>query len=519
MSVGEQLRRNSLRYPDKPVIIDHGVEVSYREFNERVNRLAHGLLRSGAVRGDRIALYLDNCHEALEVLAACLKLGLVHVPLNSRLLASEVLELVTDAGAKIVIADPAHAEQLDQMCAQFAETARYLMIRDGAPGYDSYEQLLADGDPGEPDVRVTDDDGAYILYTSGTTGHAKGVYSTQRQVVAHALSVVIPEYQLHADARILILYPHNSAASVNNAVVPALMLGATLVLDDVRGFTAPRFLRNVERLRITHLTVVPTMLTRVLRHIEEHGLTQDISSLEVIAYGSAPMAPALTRRWLDVVGRKLIQVYGMTEATAVISILRKSEHDPDTELGSRRLASCGCPVALLEVQIVDDDGRPLPDGEIGEIRFRSPFVMSGYWNDRERTAQTIRDGWLHTGDVGRRDRDGFLYVVDRKKDLIISGGQNIASKEVEDALYLHPGVAEAAVIGIPDDEWGEVVHAVVVVEGVTESELTDFLAGRLASFKRPRSMEFRAELPKNAIGKIQKGELRAPFWADRQRQV
>jgi fatty-acyl-CoA synthase/long-chain acyl-CoA synthetase len=520
MSVGEQLRRNSLRYADKPVIIDHGVEVPYRVFNERVNRLAHGLLRLGAGRGDRIAVYLDNCREALEVLAACLKLGLVHVPLNSRLLAPEVLELVTDAGATIVIADEGHAERLDRVREKLAGSARFLMIRDGAPGYDSYEQLLADGDTPEPDVQVTQDDGAYILYTSGTTGHAKGVYSTQRQVVSHALSVVIPEYQLHADSRILVLYPHNSAASVNNAVVPALILGATLVLDDVRGFTAERFLDNVERFGITHLTVVPTMLTRVLRHIEEHGLRHDIASLEVIAYGSAPMAPALTRRWLHIVGRKLMQVYGMTEATAVISILRRSEHDPDTELGSQRLSSCGCPVALLDVQIVDDDGRPVPDGEIGEIRFRSPFMMTSYWHDRERTAQTVRDGWLHTGDVGRRDRDGFLYVVDRKKDLIISGGQNIASKEVEDALYLHPGVAEAAVIGIPDDEWGEVVHAVVVVsEGVTERELIDFLTSRLASFKRPRSLEFRSELPKNAIGKIQKGELRAPFWADRQRQV
>jgi acyl-CoA synthetase (AMP-forming)/AMP-acid ligase II len=339
--------------------------------------------------------------------------------------------------------------------------------------------------------------------------------------MSHATDAFFPEYLLRPTSRLLALYPHTSTASTNCAFVPAWLVGATLVIDDVRHFTAERFLANIEKYKVTHATAVPTMLVRILRHVEEAGLVNDVSSLEAIAYGSAPIAPDVTRRLLEFFGPIFMQVYGMTESNGIVCSLRRNEHDPTTPQGVQRLRSCGGAVVGAELEVVDEADVKCAPGVMGELRFRSNYLMLEYWNDTARTLETLKDGWLYSGDLGTMDEDGYLYILDRKKDLIISGGQNIVSKEIEDVLYEHPAVVEAAVIGVPDDEWGERVHAIVSLTdaAVTADDLIAYLASRLASFKRPRAIDILPELPKNPVGKIAKAQLREPFWRDAGRSV
>ena len=252
--------------------------------------------------------------------------------------------------------------------------------------------------------------------------------ATQREILNQAFTAILPEYGLTAGSRLLALYPHSSAASTNCAFGPAWVLGATLIVDDVAHFTAGRFLSNIERYQVTHATAVPTMLVRILRHVEEAGLTSDVSSLQRVAYGSAPIAPSVTAKLIETFGPIFMQVYGMTEVSGICCTLRAGEHDASDEAGKARLRSCGKPVPGAEVEVVADDGLACAAGELGEVRIRSEFVMSEYWDDPLRTSQTLRGGWLYSGDIGRTDDAGYIYIVNRKKDLIISGGQNSSAR-------------------------------------------------------------------------------------------
>ncbi len=520
VGIGYHIDRAARRYPDKAAIIDKGVEHSYRAFGERTQRLARALLDLGARPGDRVAVFMDNRHEALEAFGAAMKAGFTHVPLNSRLTQSEAAELANDAGAIALITDEAHADIVAAGRVD-APGLRHVITVDGPrAGFLDFESLI-NAASGEPFEYSGLDARALIIYTSGTTGHAKGVVSTQRQILNHVVEAFLPEYAIGPDSRILSLYPHSSTASTNSAFVPAWVMGCTIVLDDVRHFTAERFLGNIERYAITHSMAVPTMLVRILRHVEQEGLAFDVATLELIAYGSAPMAPDVTAKLLAHFGPIFMQVYGMTESSGVVTSLRRDEHAPTTPEGVMRLRSCGLAVPGAEIDVVDEQGLSCPPFETGEVRFRSDYLMEEYWQDPIRTAETLRDGWLYSGDLGQVDAEGYLYIVDRKKDLIISGGQNIVSKEIEDILYEHPSVMEAAVIGVPDDEWGERVHTFVSLTGdpVDAAELHEYLSTRLASFKRPRVIDVLPELPKNSVGKIVKGELRAPFWETAGRSV
>jgi acyl-CoA synthetase (AMP-forming)/AMP-acid ligase II len=371
-----------------------------------------------------------------------------------------------------------------------------------------YEAWLRPESEAEPEVDITDDDDFLITYTSGTTGAAKGALFQQRQSTVHA-PIAVHCYEITADSRLLMVYPHNSVASFNVFYIPAWMVGATVVLDDARGFSAKRWLGLVQAERITHCHLVPTMLFRVLEY--ERLAEFDLSSLQTIGYGSAPMPRERVERLSQVFGDILIQGYGMTEVTSLATVLSKQEHAEALAGDSARLASCGRPVFASEIRVVDDDGTDVPPDTIGEIVFRGPLLMSGYWGDPALTAETIVDGWLHSGDLGKLDADGYLYIVDRKKDIIISGGANISGREVEEVLYWHPAVAEAVVVGRPDPEWGEKVHAFVIPhegEEVSADALIAFCRERLAHYKCPDRIDFAPELPRNALGKFMKTELR-----------
>ncbi len=524
IGLGTHIHRAAQRHPAKAALIDHGEVISYAEFNERTDRLANGLLGLGLEPGERVAVLMDNAHEPIEAFAAAMKAGFTHVPLNSRLTAAETAELFGNSGAAALIADQAHVPLIEKARADLPGLRVLITATaDGAgpPGALDFETLIAQASPAPPRY-ARSDSRAYIIYTSGTTGHAKGVTATQREILNQAFTAILPEYGLTAGSRLLALYPHSSAASTNCAFGPAWVLGATLIVDDVAHFTAGRFLSNIERYQVTHATAVPTMLVRILRHVEEAGLTSDVSSLQRVAYGSAPIAPSVTAKLIETFGPIFMQVYGMTEVSGICCTLRAGEHDASDEAGKARLRSCGKPVPGAEVEVVADDGLACAAGELGEVRIRSEFVMSEYWDDPLRTSQTLRGGWLYSGDIGRTDDAGYIYIVNRKKDLIISGGQNIISKEIEDALYEYPGVLEAAAVGVPDDEWGERVHAFVAFADGRASppaDLQAFLAGRLASFKRPRAIDILPALPKNSVGKIAKSQLRDPFWKEAGRKV
>ena len=357
------------------------------------------------------------------------------------------------------------------------------------------------------DVSAADD--FFICYTSGATGDSKGVLHQHRQSIAHA-PVVNLSYGLDASSKLLLVYPHNSIASINMFYVPAWLCGASVVLTDQRHFSAERWLELVQREKVTHCHLVPTMLFRILETARLKST--DCSSLRTIGYGSAPMPTERVERLMEAFGNILIQGYGMTEVSSIAAILDKKDHLDAILHHRERLNACGRAAFGCELRVVDDDGRDVATGAVGEIVFRGAQLMSGYWNDPEKTAETIKGGWLYSGDMARLDADGYIYIVDRKKDLIISGGANISSREVEEALYWHPSVREAGVIGTADEEWGERPHAFIsLFSGATATaeELIAFCRERIAHYKCPAGIDIIDELPKNAVGKILKTELRA----------
>lgn len=516
MTVAEWIRRCAQRRPDKLAYVDGARRFTFAEFNDRVNRQTHGLYAEGVQRGDRVAVLMNNHVEAVEAVAAAAKGGFVHVPVNFRSVPREIAYVINHCGATVLFIEKEYV-------AKFADagdmpTLKKVIVLDPGNPESDYEQWLAAQDASEPTVDVTGNDNFFICYTSGATGTPKGVLHQQRQSVAHAPVVVIG-YEFTKDTKVLLVYPHNSIASINMFYVPAWLLGACVVFTDQRNFDADRWLALVEQERITHSHLVPTMLFRVLE--SKRLSATDISSIVTIGYGSAPMPTERIERLQAVFGNVLIQGYGMTEVSSIAAYLDKQDH-LDAKGDRARLNSCGRSAFGTELRVVDEDDNDVKTGEIGEIVFRGPQVMTGYWNDPEKSAETMRNGWMHSGDMATMDERGYLTIVDRKKDLIISGGANISSREVEEVIYWHPAVREAGVVGKPDEEWGEVPHAVVslhVGQNVTPEELVAFCRERLSGYKCPRTIEIVEELPKNGLGKILKSDLRSQFWVGHSRKV
>lgn len=516
MTVAEWIRRCAQRRPDKLAYVDGARRFTFAEFNDRVNRQTHGLYAEGVQRGDRVAVLMNNHVEAVEAVAAAAKGGFVHVPVNFRSVPREIAYVINHCGATALFIEKEYVAKLAD--AGDMPTLKKVIVLDPGIPASEYEQWLAAQNASEPTVDVTGDDNFFICYTSGATGTPKGVLHQQRQSVAHAPVVVIG-YEFTKDTKVLLVYPHNSIASINMFYVPAWLLGACVVFTDQRNFDADRWLALVEQERITHSHLVPTMLFRVLE--SKRLSATDISSIVTIGYGSAPMPTERIERLQAVFGNVLIQGYGMTEVSSIAAYLDKQDH-LDAKGDRARLNSCGRSAFGTELRVVDEDDKDVKTGEVGEIVFRGPQVMTGYWNDPEKSAETMRNGWMHSGDMATMDERGYLTIVDRKKDLIISGGANISSREVEEVIYWHPAVREAGVVGKPDEEWGEVPHAFVslhVGQSVTPEELVAFCRERLSGYKCPRTIEIVEELPKNGLGKILKSDLRSQFWVGHSRKV
>ncbi len=456
------------------------------------NRLASALRRRGVGPGDRVVVMLPNCPEVLQAYAAILRLGAVIVPVIFLLRPEEVRHILADAGARTVITTPDLAEKIAGW------TGDAIVVGSDGRAGNSYEVLVAREDDYFITVDRADTDLAVILYTSGTTGRPKGVALSHENLITNTRSMA-SLYELDRTEWALIALPlsHAYGLTVMNA---GLVLGTRAVL--LRWFNPELVLEAIRRHRVQLMSGVPTMYTYLLHYPGADRF--DTSTMRVWGSGAAPLPVEIVEPFERKFGGRLLEGYGLTEATTVVSAHRVT--------GVRKLGSVGQPVPGVEVRILDDDDRDLPTGEVGEICVRGQNVMVGYYRMPEETAQAIRNGWLHTGDMGRLDADGYLYVVERKKDLIIRGGFNIYPRDVEEVLYAHPKIAEAAVVGRPDPLMGEEVVAFVVLRPGAQAESPEIIAfcqEHLAKYKCPKQIRFVESLPKSPVGKILRKELRA----------
>ena len=507
MELTHGLHRARRMRPHAVALASEEGRLTVAELTDRVARLA-GRFRSLGLRpDDRVAILAPNGRAYVETLLAVLWAGGVAVPINSRFALPEMVEQLLDAEPSILVLDESFAEQGASLRAAAPGLHVLLVSGHGAipPGMIDYERSLAAADPVE-DARRGGGDLAAIFYTGGTTGRSKGVMLTHANLWANAMVTAgacgFDESLVHLHAGPLF---HLAAAG---RVFTTTVVGGRHVV--VPRFTPEAALAAIEREQVTAAVFVPTMMAMIL---EKPDLARfDLSSLRLIMYGASPMPESVLRRSFErFPGVGFAQSYGMTELSPVATMLTMRDHAPDAP--ARRLRSAGRPVFSAEVRVVDGEDRELPPGEVGEILVRGPMVMKGYWRRPELTAETLRGGWMHTGDAGSFDEDGYLYVTDRIKDMIISGGENVYSVEVENALHSHPAVEQCAVIGVPDPHWGERVHAVVVLRdgaSPTADVLIAHCRGLIAGYKVPRSLDVHdGPLPLSSVGKINKAALRA----------
>ncbi len=519
MIVGDIIPRNQRLRPDATAIVIDDRNVSFAAYAERCHRLANALIERGVGHQERVAILAQNCPEYLEVFGAGEVAGLVVNTVNFRLAGPELHYVLNDADPTVLVFQAQYADAVDALRDVLPGVRAFVQIGDepAPPWCEPYEAFLATGRQAPPERRPDPNDTAYLIYTSGTTGRPKGAMLGQRAQWLTGLMLGY-DFGLAPHDRWLCVMPffHVGAKYWQLAIH---MAGATLHLH--RRFDAGAAVQAIERERITITHLAPTMLQAIL---DLPDLSRrDLSSLHTISYGAAPMAEPLLRRAMEALGPIFVQRYGSTEAAAVTS-LEKVDHVLDgTPEQTRLLVSAGQPNVMTELKIVRADGTECAPSEAGELLIHNPdLVMQGYWRNPEATAAAMRDGWFHTGDVGTLDARGYLTIVDRIKDMIISGGENIYPREVEDALMHHASVDNAAVIGIPDDMWGEAVLAFVIRSDghdVDEAELIEHCRTRIASYKKPSRIEFMDALPHLASGKVDKMKLRTPYWAGRERRV
>jgi len=504
------------QHGERPSLVFQDRSYSHIEMEQRSNRLAHALLALGLKPGERVAVLLENSVESLDSLFGVEKAALTYVALNARHTLAEHRDILADAQASAVIVGPQFAELTAAFAAEaesgLGELRRVLGFGVSGNGVLDLAQACAQASPMPPCLEVRPEHYVRIAYTSGTTGRPKGVaYSHQRvheRLVNHFLAM---EYGLSVDDAMLHVGPLTHAAGVY--LFPCFLRGARNVI--LERFDPLSLLAAIERERVTHLMLVPTMMSRLVEAVEG-GARADCSSLKRIHYGTAPTPVALIRRAQAVFGPILRQQYGMTEAVQPLTVLYPHEHVGDSVDGDDdSIGSCGRPTVNVRIVLRDVQGQEVAHGEVGEVTIAHEGVGKvEFWRRPDLLAASVRDGWYYSGDLGRFDRNGYLHIVGRNKDMIISGGFNVYAREVEDALLTHPSVSEAAVIGLPDPQWGEVVAAVVVpLEGmvVDASQLQAHCAERIAGYKKPRRLIFSKALPRNLAGKVVKVKLAALF--------
>jgi fatty-acyl-CoA synthase len=494
--VGYLLSQRARLGPDRPAVAFGETELTFGELNRRTNRLANGLAGLGVRKGDRVAVLLMNCHQYYELLFACAKLGALIVTVNYRLVADEVRHVLDDSRPSVFVHGPEFTAIADELCPAGSPVTTVLLGQDAERL--TYDEIAAAADA-EPAVEVGLDDPLIIMYTSGTTGRPKGAVLTHANVLYTSFNQMA-DWGMGAADRCLVVAPLYHVGGLLVLSFPCLHAGGSVRIHG--SFDPGDVLRDIHEHRITTIFLAPTMWNMLLQR--EDLAAYDVSSVRLGCSGGEALPVAVMQRLTDLFGADFTDGYGLTEASSCSTVLR-AEHV------IAKTGSVGMPFLHNAVRVVDDEDRDVPVGETGEIIQSGPTVMQGYWERPDATAQALRGGWLRTGDVGRFDEDGFLYVVDRKDDMIVSGAENVYPAEVEQVLYRHPAVLEAAVIGLPDERWGQAVTAVVVLRpgaAAAPEEISEFCRGKVAGYKRPRRVEVVEALPRNASGKVLKRVLR-----------
>lgn len=512
-TLADFIRKSAVRFPDKEAVVFEDIRLTYGELNNRTNALANSLTKMGYKKGDRIAILAENSHRYFEVYFAVAKLGMSVSPLNFRLAGKELEYIVNDSDATGFFVGIGYEESVLSMKSKLNKISDWVALDRSFDGYINYEDLLENASTEEPDIDLGDDDLVILMYTGGTTGLPKGVMFSNRTITT-AITGYTVEFSLNETDITCFILP-----LFHVSFWPALCVlfsGGTVVLN--KRPEVAEILKTIQNEKCTHINAAPTIY-RWLIQDPDIG-SYDLSSLKKITYGGSPMAPEILKECIKVFGNIFNQIYGMTEVLGA-TILRARDHHVEGER-SKLLLSVGKEMISADIKVVDYDDNKLPPGKIGEIALKGKHVMMGYWKNPEMTAEVMQNGWYHTGDLGYMDENDYLFLVDRKADMIVTGGENVYPKETEDVLYEHETVMECAVVSAPDEKWGERVQAVVILkegQSVTEEELIAHCKKRLAGYKCPKSIEFWDELPKTPIGKIQRKEVKKVYWKGKDRTI
>jgi len=520
MNVAALLTKAARTFPKKLAMVHGTRKVTFREMNRRANRLANGLRALDIGQGDNVAILQYNYPETLESIFACFKAGCGAVPINWRLHPNEFAFIVDHSEAKAVILSEEFNETIGDIRERIPRATALISLTGSSKGLLDYEDFLSAGSDEFSDARVEPDDLAWLFYTSGTTGLPKGAMLTHRNLLAMTMNFYADICPGLGPEDVIL---HGAPLSHGSGLyaLPNIAKGATNVILDSKSFDPELVFQSMEMYRVTNMFAAPTMLRLM---VEDPTVDRyDHNSMRALNYGGAPMLVEDLKVAMEKLGPCLVQLFGQAESPMTITYLPHRDHVlKGTEKQMNRLASAGIARTDVEVGIFDAEDEELTHGETGEIVTRSDLVMKGYWRNPEATAETLRGGWLHTGDMGYMDEEGYLFIMDRSKDMIISGGENIYPREIEEVLIRHPAVREVAVIGIPDPKWGEAIKAVVSLKpgkAAAEEELIAFCKDHIASYKKPKSVDFVQDLPKNNYGKIVKRELRAKYWQEKDRKV
>ncbi|MGB2583659.1 MAG: long-chain-fatty-acid--CoA ligase [Dehalococcoidia bacterium] len=507
---GEMMARNARKFPDKEALIYGKTRLTYKQFNARINQLAHALLDLGIKKGSKVAVLAFNCNEFLEIYFALAKIGGMTVPLNFRLGGDELIYIVNHSEAEAFIMGEAFVQTVEAMQKDFPKVKNYISITDKpVEGMLHYESWIAKYPDDEPLILIDEDDPLFIMYTAGTTGSPKGAVLTHKNEIVMCMleSMFVgcePGISNLSNSRVFAAPPVFHLAAFGFCQI-AFFFGATIVLP-TEVFNPAYIMQTIEEERITAILLIPAMATFLLAlpDLDKY----DTSSLNIWVTGAAILPTEIRRQIVKHFPNvKIFDMFGQTEMSPVVSGLPPSEAEG-------RETSVGRAFPFIEIRVVDDDDNDVPLGTVGEAIYRGPTVMKEYYKNPEATAEAMRGGWFHSADLVRQDEEGFIYIVDRKKDMIISGGENIYPAEIEDVLYKHPKVLECAVIGVYDEEWGESIKAVVVCkqgDEMTEEEVVEYCKEHLANYKKPKSVDFMDALPRNPAGKVLKRVLKEQY--------
>ncbi len=504
ITIPDYVDKDAKLHPKKTALIFEDRRCTFEELQQRVYRLSNALLAMGVKKGDRVAIIHDNCFEYPEMYFAIGKIGAVATPLNYRLIGSELAYLIKHSESNTVIMGQDFVEALAPFRHEFESVKNYICLGAKPEGMSNYDELLSSAPESKPEVEVSPDDLFCILYTGGTTGRPKGAMLTHRNLHSAAITWIVELRLSTRDVNMLITPLFHTGS--NWFLFANLMLGNTQVI--LRRFEVEPMLKTIEKERVTFCTWLAAIVNTILSFPDFNKY--DLSSLRLVEAGGGPLGEAQLRKLIEMVGCNVRHGGGQTEAGCICGIwLSENLEGPPQRLGSAGTEAFG-----IELRVVDDQDNDVPPGGVGELCARGEAVMQGYWRMPEETAESMKGGWQHTGDLVRIDEDGYITYVDRKKDMIKSGGENVYSKEVEDVIYAHPAVAEVAVIGIPDEKWGEAIKALVISKSgqtATAEEIIAHCKKNISSFKCPKSVEFCDSFPRTGLGKIDKKALREKY--------